>query len=269
MNEEKMQSGEPERDLLDGGFAVVDREKIIEEETREITPWYKHFINVFLEPRKMMEENFYHEPPKGVSVGIVGAILFTVIATLLTFANPSMKQTVYDGFRMSGISEEMIAQKYAMTQVSGVIAAVVMIFISAGLTALVIQIVKAIVKDKGKFGLLFTISLLSQMVGGALMCIDRLIALFIPTANTVLGLAVLIDEDLLAGNLMLTTIVSFVSLPTILSVVILVIGYSVATRVSIKKSTGVIISVQIFFLLVSFGLAYLGQMIMQNAMSAM
>ncbi|WP_070000508.1 YIP1 family protein [Cellulosilyticum sp. I15G10I2] len=269
MNEEKFQSGEQERDLLDGGFAVVDREKIIEEETREITPWYMHFVNIFSSPKKMMEENFYHEPPQGMAIGIIGSILFTVIATLLTFINPVMKQTLYDQFRMSGISEEMIGQRYAMTQISGIIAAVVMIFVSAFLTALLIQIVKAIVKDKGKFGSLFVVALFSQMVGSAVMCVDKLIAFFIPTAHTVLGLPILLDEDMLAGNIALNVIAQLLSLPAIWALVILVIGYSVVTRTSIKKGIGVVVCVQTFFTLVGIGLAYVGQMMMQNSFNGM
>ncbi|MDF2615238.1 MAG: hypothetical protein K0S71_3024 [Clostridia bacterium] len=264
MNEEKIQADSQERDLLDGGFAVVDREKIIEEETRFVTPWYKHFINVFLDPRKMMEENFYHEPPKGLSIGIVGSILFTAIMLLLTYANPIMKQQVFDSFRMNGIAEEMIAQKYAITQMSVVIGGIISIFVGGLITAVILQVAKLIAKDKGKFGSLFTTALLSNMVAAALMSIDKLIALFIPTTTTVLGLPILLSEDLLASNIPLMVIAQILTLPSIASLVILVIGYSVVARVSTKKSLAVVASVEVFFILVSMGIAYVGQMMAQN-----
>jgi len=264
VNEEKVQVDDQGRDLIDGGFAVVDREKIIEEETRFVTPWYKHFINVFLAPRKMMDENFHNDPPKGLSVGIVGNILFTVIMILLTVANPIMKQQVLDSFRMKGIAEEMMAQKFAITQVTGVIAGIAGIFIGALLVAVVIQVAKLIAKDKGKFGSIFAMVLLSNMVAAALMCVDKLIAFFIPTTTTVLGLPILLSADLLASNIPLMVISQILTLPSLLSIAILVIGYSVVASVSTKKSLVVIGSVQVFFILFSMGAAYIGQMIVQN-----
>lgn len=270
MSEEKVQLDDQGRDYLDGGFAVVDREKIIEEETRVITPWYKHFINVFAAPRKMMEENFYQDPPKGVSIGIVGSVLFTIIMTLLTFQNPITKQQALDGMRMNGIAEEMLGQGYVMAQVTGTIAAVVLIFIGSFFTALVIQIVKAIIKDKGRFGSLFTVVLLSQMVAAALLCIDRLIAMMIPTASTsVLGLPILLSEDIMLTNMVLGVLAQVATIPSILSICILVIGYSVVTRTSTKKSIAVIAGVEAVFILISLGFAYAGQMFMQNMQSGL
>lgn len=254
-----------ERDLLDGGFAVVDREKIIEEETREITPWYKHFINIFIDPRKMMEENFYHEPPKGMGVASLGTILFTTLLILLNFANPIIKKTAYDAYRMAGIGEEFIAQKYAMSQVGGVIGGVIAVFLGALFTAVALQVAKAIVKDKGRFGSLYTLGLLSQMVSAALLCVDKCIAYFIPTDSMVLGLSILFSQEMLKANVVLNVILALFSLPSIATLIILVIGYSVITRASTKKSVAVIIGVQIFFTLISIGLALIGQMFMQQA----
>lgn len=264
MSEEKIQVDTQERDLLDGGFAVVDREKIIEEETRFVTPWYMHFVNVFIAPRKMMEENFHHEQPKGLSVGIVGSILFTLIMIFLTYANPLMKQQMFDSFRMNGIAEEMIAQKYVITQITIGIGGIVGIFVGALITAVGIQVAKLIAKDKGKFGALFTLALLSNMVATGLMCIDKLIALFIPTTTTVLGLPILLSEDLLASNIPVMVLSQILTLPSILSLIILVIGYSVITRVSTKKSIAVIGSIEVFFILVSIGITYIAQMFTQN-----
>ena len=54
MSDLELNKSQEERDTLDGCFAVVDRERLIEEETREITPWDKHFIHVFTAPEKML-----------------------------------------------------------------------------------------------------------------------------------------------------------------------------------------------------------------------
>ncbi len=269
MSEENFNVNNDQRDAMDGGFAVVDREKIIEEETRVITPWYMHFINVFCAPRKMMEENFYHEPPKGISVGIVGTILFTIIMLILTYANPLIKEQMYDAFRMQGMGEELLAQRYVMTQLGIIIGGIIMVFIIALITATVIQIVKLIVKDKGRFGSIYTAVLLSTMVSSAITCIDRLIGMFIPTANIVLGLPILLPEDIMMTNMPLAVVSQVLTIPSIAGIIILIIGYSVLTRASIKKSIGVILSVQVFFTLVGIGIAYAGQAFAQNMMGAM
>lgn len=264
MNLENVQTEEKQRDSLDGGFAVVDREKLIEEETREITPWYKHFINVFVAPRQMMEENFYADPPKGNSVAIVGGLLFMIIAVLLTVMNPLTVEVTYEQFRASGIAEDMLKQKYMMAQISGVIGAVIGLFLGGLITAIGLQIAKLIAKDKIKFSMLYTLSLLSIMVSAAYTCIDRLIGYFIPTATTVLGLPILLSEELMTNNLFVTLLANFITLPAIVSIIILIIGYSVAARVSTKKSAIVILILQVVSFGISYGIAYVGQMLMQN-----
>lgn len=258
-----------ERDLLDGGFAVVDREKIIEEETRTITPWPVHFINLFIAPRKMMEENFHQDPPKGMSIGIVGSILFGVIATILTFANSAQKEQVLNTLRMAGTAEEMISQQYAMAQVTGVIGVVAGVFLSALFIAVPIQIAKAIAKDKGKFGLLYTIALFAQTVSYAIMVIDRLIGLLIPTTNIVLGLPILFSPDLASTNPTLNAVASVFTLPSLASMAILVIGYSVITRASMKKSITIIAIVEVFFVLVAIGATSIGMMMTQGMTGGM
>ncbi len=258
-----------ERDLLDGGFAVVDREKLIEEETREVTPWYKHFINVFIAPRKMMEENFYADPPKGTSVAIVGCLLFTTLYLILTFINPLQMEQAYNGFRMNGIAEDMLKQKYMLAQVTGVIAGLIWIFFGALISAVGLQIFKAIAKDKCKFGSLYVLTLLSIMASTGWLCLDRIIGYFIPTTNVVLGLPILFDAVELAKNLPLMTAVNLVTIPSVVSIVITIIGYSVLTHTSTKKATLVVMLYQLVFAGISLGIAMVAQSIMQNMPMAM
>ena len=258
-----------ERDLLDGGFAVVDREKLIEEETREVTPLYKHFINVFIAPRKMMEENFYADPPKGTSVAIVGCLLFTTIYLILTFANPVQVEQVYDGFRMQGIAENMLKQKYMLTQVTGIIAGLISIFLGALVSAVGLQIFKVIAKDKCKFGALYVLTLLSIMASAGWMCVDRIIGYFIPTTTVVLGLPILFDAAELAKNLPLMTVVNLVTIPSIVSIVITIIGYSVLTHTSTKKATLVVMIYELLFTGIGLAIAMVVQSVLQNMQMAM
>jgi hypothetical protein len=107
------------------------------------------------------------------------------------------------------------------------------------------------------------------MVSSAVMCIDKLIALFIPTTSTVLGLPILLSPDILVTNPSLGLLAQLLTLPSILSLIILVIGYSVVTRASIKKSIIVIGSVEVIFILLSMGIMSLVQMITQGAQAVM
>ncbi|PHV72111.1 hypothetical protein CS063_01125 [Sporanaerobium hydrogeniformans] len=264
MSEENSSIQSQERDLLDGGFAVVDREKIIEEETRVITPWYKHFINVFVAPRKMMEENFYADPPKGTSVAVVGTILFTALFLILTFANPVQVEAIYNQFRMQGIAENMLKQKYMLAQVTGLIGGLVGVFFGALLSAIGLQIFKVIAKDKCKFGSLYVLNLLAMMTSAGWMCLDRLIGYFIPTTTTVLGLPILFDAAELAKNLPMMTLVNLVTIPSIVSILILIIGYSVLTHTSTKKAAIVVLLYEALFTGLGLAIGMAMQGMMQN-----
>ncbi len=159
MSDLELNKKQEERDAVDGGFAVVDRERLIEEETREITPWYKHFIHVFTSPEKMMQECFNEDPPKGASVGVVGAILFTVIYYILTFMNPQYKQSILDVLRAQGIAETALDNAYRLNMITLPIGTIIGIFISCLFAAIVLQIIKAIAKDKCKFGPIYKVML--------------------------------------------------------------------------------------------------------------
>lgn len=251
-NQENLQPDQnQERDLMDGGFAVVDREKLIEEETRYITPWYKNFVNVFFEPKKMMEDCFYEEPPKGIGIGIAGSIIFSLLYVVLTIINPVVKEAGYDQLRMKGVAENLIGQSYIYSQLPLIIGTVIGVFLSALVTAVILKIATLIAKDKAKFSVLYTVGLLSTMVSAAMLFIDRIVGYIIPTQNIVLGATAFFTEGLTANNTVLYTIASVFTIPSIWSIIITIIGYSVATNTSIKKGTIVMLIVEIISLLIT------------------
>lgn len=249
----------PERDALDGGFAVVDRERIIAEETREITPWYRHFINVFIAPQKMMEENFYQEAPKGLSVGIVGSIVFGILTILVTYLNPAVKEMLFDNLRQTGIAEEMLQSKYIMTQVVSILSVVIMVFIMAAFTAGVLKLVTLIAKDKAKFGVLFIMLLLRQMVVAAIGCIEAIARALLGVTTSVFGLGIAFDTAYLQEHLPLTPVISFLSLTGLINFIFLIIGYKVVTNTTYKKSIIVVTIFQLLAIGIQIGVLMLSQ----------
>lgn len=224
-----------ERDALDGGFAVVDRERLIEEETRTITPWYKHFIHVFTSPVKMMEECFYQEPPKGASVGIVGIILFTVICLGLTFMNPQYKQTLFDQLRSQGIGETALDQAYQLGTITGLIGGIIGVFIGCLVGGIVLFIIKVIARDKGRFGTVYKVMLLASMVGLAVQSLDALFGLLLGQYGTIFSIAILLSKEQLQQP-MLSVLASVVSLQGVAQIIIMVIGYKVMAQMSYQKA---------------------------------
>lgn len=249
---------EPKRDAMDGGFAVVDRERLIEEETRVITPWYKHFMNMFFAPTKMMEECFYHEPPKGMSVGIVGCLLFGALAGYITMLNPIMKDTL----RATGIDESMIAQKFEMLKITGSISTAVSAVITAFLTAIVLVIIKAIFRSKGKFKNICTASLCANSMGMAIGCIDAIFQAIVGTSTSVLGLGSLINIEGAGAGLQVAA--QTCTLTNLFCLVWLVIGYKVACRTSMAKSIAAVGIMEVLFVACSYGFTSWSQSMMQG-----
>lgn len=257
-----------ERESMDGGFAVVDRERLIEEETREVTPWYKHFIHLFTAPQKMMEELFYSEPPKGISIAIVGTILFGLIYMMLTMINPASKEAIYEQFRMTGVAEESMSQLYQISMITGSIGAIVGFFIGGFLSAVMLQILKLIAKDKGKFGALFKVVLFAQIVSVAVLCIDVTIGGFLGFQSTtqIFGIGILLGEEAVAGNILLQAVASVITLANVISVIWMIIGYRAATGASTKKSVIIMVIYQIIMFGVQYGILMGTQSLTQSMM---
>lgn len=243
-----------ERDVLDGGFAIVDRERLIEEETRVITPWYKHFIHVFTSPVKMMEECFHQEPSKGASVGIVGIILFTVVCLLLTFMNPSYKQTLFDQLRSQGVGETALDQAYQLGIITGLIGGMIGVFISCLIGGIVLFIIKVLAKDKGRFGTIYKIMLLASMVALAAQSLDALFQLLLGQYGTIFSLAIFLSKEQLQQPIF-SVLSSLFSLQGIVQIIIMIIGYKVMTQISYKKSALRIGIYELFMVGTQIGLA--------------
>ena len=237
-----------ERDTFDGGFAVVDRERLIEEETRVVTPWYKHFINSIIAPSKMMQENLLHEPPKGNSIAVVGFILFIILITFMQHINPEIRQMVYDVLRNKDVAEDMIAQQYIVTLVVGAISSFVALFAIAFVQTLVLQILKVIAKDRCKFASLYTVMLLGLFISLVVQTADYFAANLIGVNYMVFNLASLFDRTTLMANNTLMTILSFFSLERIVCMIYLIMGYSMVTHKSKKKATIIVSLLEVIIL---------------------
>lgn len=237
-----------ERDAFDGGFAVVDRERLIEEETRVMTPWYKHFIHAITAPTKMMQENLLCEPPKGNSIAIVGFIVAIILITLMQHINPEFRQTVYDVLRSKDVAEDMISQQYIVAVVVGAISSFVSLFIIALVQTIILQIIKAIAKDKCKFASLYTVMLLGLFISLVIQVADYFMANLIGVNYMVFNLASLFDRTVLMTNNALMITLSFFSLERIVCMVYLIIGYSIVTHKSKKKATVIISLLELIIL---------------------
>lgn len=244
-------SKETERDALDGGFAVVDRERLIEEETREVTPWYKLFIMAFTSPGQMMEECFDSEPTKGGSVGAVGCILFTVINMLLVFFNPVTKIATMEQLRAGGITEESLEQVYSISMISGIVIGIITVFVSCLLTAILIQIIKAVLRDKGSFTNLYKMLLIASMVGLFVNCIDGAITYFLGMSEGIFTASIFLS-DAMKSTALWSTLGSFISISNLVTFIIMIIGYKIVTHTSYARGAIVVIITQ----LISFAASY-------------
>lgn len=250
-------------DLMDGGFAVVDRERIIAEETRVITPWYKNLVNIFIAPAKAMEETIEADPIKGMGLGFFWSILFAVVYVLITYSNPLQKQQIYDMLRNMGTTEDKLAQAYQMQMISGGIGVVVGVALAALIIAVGLQIIKAICRDKGRFKKLYIMSLFSLIVSYALMCIDGVFQLLVGTTTTVLGIGSLFSAEAIANSVMLQTLAATISVPNIWSIIVLIAGYKVMTRKSTTKAVVVILIYELIGVAFTYGSLMLSQSAMQ------
>lgn len=265
MSDLELDKKDSTQDKLDGGFAVVDRERLIEQETREVTPWYKHFIHVFTAPQKMMEECFYADPPKGASVGVVGCILFISIYMMLCFVNPEYKQMLFEQFRMQGVPEASLDTTLQIGMISGIIGAVISVFITCFFGALVVFITKAILRDKGRFGAFYKTMLLATMVMYGIYCVDALIGLVLGRYTTIFSLAPILGVNMLSTT-SLSVIATTISLENIAMLAIMTIGYKVITHSSYKKAIIAIVIYEVISLAFSLGIMALTASLMQGLM---
>lgn len=244
MSDLDLKENSSNRDQLDGGFAVVDRERVMEEETREVTPWYKHFIHLFTAPEKMMQECFNADPPKGASVGVVGTLVFMVLYMALCFVNLEYQEMIYNQFRMQGLSEASINSSFKISMISGIIGAVIGVFISCLFGAILLMIIKMILRDKGKFGAFYKVMLLGTTVAYAIQCIDALIGLALGQFTTIFSIAPILGVDMTVNSIWMV-VANIVSLENLAYIVIIAIGYKVITHTNYKKAVLAVIIYEI------------------------
>ena len=245
--------------LMDGGFAVVDRERLIAEETKEITPWYKNLMNLFVAPKKTMNETILADPVKGTALGFFSAAFLGIIYMIIYYMNPVVKMTIYDTLRAAGISEERLATQMKITTVSSCIGILVGVLLASLIVTVLLQIIRAIAKDKGSFKQLFIISLLSQVVTYAVLVVDGILQSLLGTSTTVLGLGALFSAETLTQNIALQTLVSEFSVGNIWGVIILIIGYKAMSQKSTKKSVIVVLIYELITVFYTYGMLALSQ----------
>lgn len=254
-----------ERDMMDGGFAVVDRERLIAEEMKVKVPWYKNFANLFVAPSKTMAETIEADPIKGIGFGLGWSAVLSIICILVTYMNPLQKIAMYDLSRKMGVAEEQLSQTFQLQVISGCITGAIAVAVSALITAVVLQIIKAICRDKGSFKKLFIIALLSQVVTYVISIIDALLQYFIGSTTAVLGIGSVLGAEALTSSPLLQTLASVISVGNIWGIVVLAVGYKVMTR----KSTAKAIIVVAIYEVLGFGFTYGSLMISQSAMQMM
>lgn len=251
MSDLEVNKQKTQRDAMDGGFAVVDRERLIEEETKEVTPWYMHFIHVFTAPSKMMEECFSTEPTKGGSVGVVGCLIFTVLMMIINLNNPILKQAALDALRNSGVAEQSLNQLYSVSMITGTVGAVVGVFVTALFTAVLFLIAKSILKDKCSFGTIYKMILIATMVTAAIQSVDAIVAYIIGVQGNVFSISMLLSDELKATTIgkMLS---SLVSLGSVISIIYMVIGYKEMTHTNLKKGVAAVAMVEVVSIMVTY-----------------
>lgn len=252
-------SATAERDMMDGGFAVVDRERLIAEEMKVKTPWYKNFGNLFVAPSKTMRETIEADPVKGIGFGLGWGTVFAVIYILVTYMNPLQKIAMYDLSRKMGVAEDQLAQKFQLQVISGCITSIIAVAFSALITAVVLQIIKAICRDKGSFKKIYIIALLSQIVTYVISIVDGTIQYFIGTTTTVLGIGSLFGAEAVTASPLLQTLASVVSVGNIWGLVVLVVGYKVMTRKSTTKAVVVVAIYEVLTFVFTYGMLMLSQ----------
>lgn len=257
LQEEQLQENKIElsksADEMEGGFAVVDRERLIEEETRGVTPWHKFFFGAFTEPSKMMEECYGTEPFRGASYGVVGCILFTMLYTFITFLNPAMKAATIDALRLKGVAEESLSQTYSVSMISGIIGGTVGVFFLVFMAAVFLQIIKAIAKDKASFSNVYKMLLIGKMVATSINVVDAIAAYFIGITGSVFQIGSFFG-DITQMPVMVQAVCGVLSLSNVISAIWFVLGYRAITHCATKKAVIIMIIYQFFGFMVQFAL---------------
>ena len=168
--------------------------------------------------------------------------------------NVQYKQTLFEQLRMQGIEEVALDNTYRLSMVTGCIGGIIGVFFSCLIGGIVLFIIKAIAKDKGKFGTVYKVMLLASMVGLAVQSIDAAFGLILGQYGNIFSVAVLLSKEQLASPV-LSTLASVASLQGIAQIIIMVIGYKVMAQISYKKATLMIVIYEVIMVGAQIGLS--------------
>lgn len=219
-----------QNDEMEGGFAVVDRERIIDEEIIQKVPWYRYFFQAFTSPRKMIEACYGTEPYKGASYGIIGCLLFTILCCLILYVNPVYKAYALESLRNVS-TENQLQPLYIQSCMLAIIGSCINVFFQVFIMASIIRIVIMVTKNNASFKNVYKMGLIVQMVGCAVSVVDCLTGLFIGTMNPVFQLGSLF-ANIKELPIVLQALCSFISIQTIIGAIWLYMGYKAINHTS-------------------------------------
>lgn len=250
------------KDLMEGGGAVVEREKILEEMER--IPWWKNFMQLFYSPIKMMKWNFTQDPPQGMSVAVVGLLLFGIIVMVLTYLNPLFKEQIYEIYRMYGIDESQLQEQYRLVQITSTITAVFGLFFKGLITAIVLSGIKLLFKLRGAFQPLCTCVLLAEVVQNAIYCLDLIIGNIIGVLGEVFSLKTLFVAGYLETHQIMGILASTISLNNICFICLVIVGFKIITKASTGKSILVVMIMEGMYFGYQVGINKIGEIVMMK-----
>lgn len=241
-----------------------EHEYIADEVPCDRIPWYKCAITLFTHPRETISQSLNHETPYGLIWSSMLSILLGIAYVLTLYMNPVEKDEIYNLLRNSGISEQSLSQQFIVSMISSIFMIIIGIFVSALIVSVCFQVLKLFFKDKVSFKSLYALSIYSIFVTYSLNLVDNILKLITQVNTSVLSISAFFSQEILENNLLLQTLCNTISIPTIYSIVIMTIGYSVLTKKSTLHATIVMLIYQVVALSYSYGLLVLSHNLSQS-----
>ncbi|WP_054744145.1 YIP1 family protein [Cellulosilyticum ruminicola] len=227
-------------------------------------PWYKCAISLFTHPRKTISQSLANETPYGLAWSSILSIILGIAYILTLYINPIEKEEIYNLLRNSGISEQALQQQFIISMISSIFMVIIGIFASALIVSACFQVLKLFFKDKVSFKSLFALSVYSIFITYSLNLVDNILKLITQVNTSVLSISAFFSQEILKSNFLLQTVCNTISIPTLYSIVIMVIGYSVLTKKSTLHATIVMLIYQVIALSYSYGLLVLSHNLSQS-----
>ena len=116
------------------------------------------------------------------------------------------------------------------------IVSLIAILFVALVQTIVLQIIKAVAKDKCKFATLYIVVFLGLFIGLAVQAVDYFVANMIDVNYMVFNLGSFVNRTALLANSKLMVVMNFFSLERIVSMAYFIMGYSIVTHKSKKQA---------------------------------